>query len=128
MQKTFPTAAVIAVITLLVLLGYGGFRIFDSVTPGQYDNFAKCLGKKGAKFYCAYWCAHCKKQKERFGKSAKLIPYVECARPGAPEQEPVCKEKNVTGYPTWIFEDGSRIEREMELQELSEKTGCQYKK
>ena len=38
------------------------------VVPGKYDGFAQCLKDKGATFYGAFWCPHCKAQKALFFK------------------------------------------------------------
>jgi len=93
--------------------------------PGELDQFARCLGEKGAVFYGAFWCPHCQDQKAAFGKSAKFIPYVECSTPDGKSQTSECKEKGIEGYPTWVFADGSRDSRNIPLTELAEKTGCE---
>lgn len=59
-----------------------------------------------------------------FGKSAKLLPYVECSTPDGKSQLPICKEKDIKGYPTWIFADGSQLQGEQTLQVLADKTSC----
>lgn len=98
-------------------------------TPDSYDisfleNLAKCLTEKGVKFYGASWCGHCKNQKEMFGQAAEFLPYIECSTPDGNDQTAVCKENNITGYPTWVFADGTKESGELSLQKLSEKTGC----
>src|SRR3989344_7600520 len=86
----------------------------DVVTaPGQYDTFTQCLKDKGAVFYGAFWCPHCQAQKKMFGSSVKLLPYVECSTLAGKAQLPECTEKNITGYPTWEFADGSRMSGEV---------------
>lgn len=114
-----------AAISVLAILFFG-VRYFNRL--GRLDGFAKCLDEKGAIFYGAFWCPHCQKQKEMFGKSAKLLPYVECSTPDGKAQLDVCKEKGVVGYPTWIFADGSRETGEVPFVNLSEKTGCELPK
>ena len=101
------------------------FLVSANSKPGKLDEFTQCLKDKGAVFYGAFWCPHCQNQKAMFGKSAKLLPYTECSTPNGKDQLAVCKEKNITGYPTWEFADGSRESGEISLQKLSEKTGCQ---
>lgn len=91
-------------------------------------SLAQCLTEKGAKFYGAFWCPHCKNQKEMFGESASLLPYVECSTPDGNGQLDVCKDNKITSYPTWEFSDGSRESGEVSLEKLSEKTGCQLSK
>jgi hypothetical protein len=92
--------------------------------PGKYDDFARCLNDKGAIFYGAFWCPHCRNQKAMFGKSEKLLPYVECSTPDSRGQTQECRDKNITGYPTWEFADSSRLEGEVSLKKLADTTGC----
>lgn len=91
---------------------------------GRLDGFAQCLNDRGAVFYGAYWCSHCENQKKLFGSSAKLLPYVECSTPNGQSQLQRCAEKNIEGYPTWEFANGSRESGELSLARLAEKTGC----
>lgn len=80
---------------------------------------------KGATFYGAFWCSHCQAQKALFGKSVKLLPYVECSTPDAKGQLPICIEKGIASYPTWVFPDLSTTTGEVPLDTLAEKTGCE---
>jgi hypothetical protein len=91
---------------------------------GKYDEFAQCLGDKGATFYGAYWCPHCANQKELFLDSVDKLPYVECSLPNKAGQTQICIDKNISRYPTWEFADGSRIINVQQLHVLAEKTGC----
>ena len=97
----------------------------DSGVPGKYDVFATCLKDKGAIFYGAFWCPHCKATKKLFGSSQKLLPYVECSTPDAKGQTEQCIDKNIKSYPTWEFADGSRLNGEIPLAQLAEKTLCE---
>ena len=92
--------------------------------PAPLDAFAQCLGEKGATFYGAFWCPHCQSQKKLFGRSARLLPYVECSTPDGRGQLPICTEKKIEGYPTWEFADGTRQSGEVPIATLAEKTGC----
>lgn len=96
-----------------------------NAAPGKYDEFAKCLDEQGAVFYGTYWCPHCQNQKKMFGSSAKYLPYVECSTPDGKSQKQICRDKDITGYPTWVFADESRISGSVPLEELAEKTGCE---
>lgn len=91
---------------------------------GKLDTFATCIKDSGATFFGAFWCPHCQNQKAMFGSSAKLLPYVECSTPDGKNQLKVCTDAGVTGYPTWEFVDGTRVDGEMSLARLSEKTNC----
>jgi thiol-disulfide isomerase/thioredoxin len=110
------------IIGLIVIIG--GLFIINSKTPGKYDAFAQCITNSGAKFYGAFWCPHCQAQKKLFGASAKDLPYVECSTPDGQAQLPICKEKNISSYPTWVFADGTISTGELTFEQLAEKTGC----
>ena len=91
----------------------------------KYDAFAQCLSSKGAKMYGAFWCPHCKEQKEDFGPSFDDLNYVECGVKGDfKAQSEVCKQAAIKHYPTWEFGDHSRVEGKQTFQYLGEKTGC----
>lgn len=92
---------------------------------GKYDEFAKCLTEKDAKFYGAYWCPHCAHQKDMLGSSMEHINYIECSLPEKRGQTQVCIDANVTSYPMWEFADGSRVTGVQQLETLAEKTGCE---
>jgi len=93
-------------------------------SPGKYDDFAKCLSGKDVKMYGAFWCTHCKDQKEMFGKSWQYVNYVECSAPDGNSVLDVCKAANVTSYPTWVFDAESRHSGPLTLEEISDKSGC----
>lgn len=115
----------------LVFLGAVAWLIITPGKPGKFDDFAKCItDTKTVTFYGAFWCPHCQAQKARFGKSAKYLPYVECSTPDGQGQLQVCKDKNISTYPTWefgvssIIASSTLITGEIELVELAEKTSC----
>ena len=118
---------ILAAVVVLIVAGIATLA-YQSNQPGKLDDFAKCLQKQGATFYGAFWCPHCKEQKQEFGKSAKYLPYVECSAADGQSQLPVCNNQNIEGYPTWIFADGSRQSGKMELQDLANKTNCELPK
>jgi thiol-disulfide isomerase/thioredoxin len=95
------------------------------VQKNKYDDFATCLKDRGAKFYGAFWCPHCQSQKAIFGKSAGLLPYIECSTPNGLAQSQICIDNKVTVYPTWEFSDGSRLNGELDLITLGIKTSCE---
>lgn len=121
--KTIYT--LVAIAGLFLIIGIGGYYSKQPGTPGKLDTFAQCLKDKGAVFYGAFWCPHCQNQKAMFGKSAKLLPYVECSTTNGKSQLEICNEKDIKGYPTWIFADESRLDGEVPLEKLAEKTGCE---
>ncbi len=136
---------------IVVLFAY--IFLVDAKKPGTYDDFATCISNSGAKFYGAYWCPHCQKQKADFGKSAAKLPYVECeispsdkktaqdrvdealasgqlvegqdpSEIGIYTRSEACVVNKIESYPTWIFADGSRTTGEKSFAELSRLTGC----
>ena len=102
--------------------------ISATVVPENHDEFAQCMANKGVKFYGAFWCPHCQEQEKWLAASrdtlAKENLYVECSTPDAKDQTQICKDKKITGYPTWFFPDGTSVTKELTLQELSDKTSC----
>jgi len=65
-------------------------------------SLAKHLTANNIILYNAYWCPHCHDQKEMFGKDAvKELLLVECAADGINSQAELCKQKGITGYPSW---------------------------
>ncbi len=95
-----------------------------SNNKSSLDNFAKCLTEKNVKFYGVFWCSHCANQKKLFESSLKYVNYIECSTPDGKGQLKICQDANIKGYPTWEFADSSRIEGEVSLQKLSEKSMC----
>ncbi len=92
--------------------------------PGKLDAFAQCINDSGAKYYGAFWCPNCKNQEALFGRSAKLLPRIECSTPDGRGQLPVCQEAEIKGYPTWEFADGTRETGTQALESLSKRTNC----
>ena len=90
----------------------------------QLDTLAKCLGENNVIMYGAYWCPHCTNQKEMFGDSFQYITYIECSLPNKAGRTQQCTDAGIKAYPTWEFKDGTRIEGEMTVHQLSKKTGC----
>jgi len=103
-------------ITLLLLVSCGN----------QEKELANCLTQKEVKMYGAFWCSHCAEQKQLFGSAFQNINYVECSLPDRSGQTQICKEKNITGYPTWELADGSRLEGVQPLGILAQRAGCAW--
>ena len=114
------------ILSLVLILVIAGVVWLVRTPPkaGKLDSFATCLKDSGALFYGAFWCPHCQNQKALFGRSAKLLPYVECSTPDGKNQLPVCNEAGINGYPTWQFTNGVRESGEISLERLSELTNC----
>lgn len=116
--------AVIAVFAVAAVLAINVQKSGKTGEPGKYDDFAKCLTENGVKMYGAYWCPHCKNQKELFDNSWKYVDYVECSLPNKAGQTQLCRSERINGYPTWEFQGDERVEGELSLQQLSEKGNC----
>ncbi len=113
-------------VALVVLIGW---LIMTPGKPGQLDAFATCLKDQGVKFYGAFWCPHCQAQKALFGRSAKLLPYVECSNPDGNTQNQTCTNAHIESYPTWVFPTASGTATstgEQTLADLSSKSSCPF--
>ena len=125
MNATKITSIIIGIV-VVGILGWGvWYSVQTNNAPGKLDSFAQCLTEKGMKFYGAFWCPHCQKMKALFGKSAKYLNYIECSTPNGQSQTQICIDNKIEGYPTWEFTDGSRLSGEVELSQLTDKTGCE---
>lgn len=113
-----------AIILVLIVGGLMGYWAWYMSQPGKHDGFAQCLKNSGALFYGAFWCPHCQAQKAAFGKSEKLLPYVECSQPNGQGQLQVCTDAQIESYPTWVFSDGTRLDGEQSFEALAQKTSC----
>jgi len=123
----------------LIMVGLFGYTVFvpePTVDPEPVNNvqvdtekvidadkLAQALTESGAKFYGAWWCAHCKDQKEMFGSAFDKVDYVECSLPEIKEQTQECIDAGITGYPTWEFGDGSRQTGAIPFEQLAEYAG-----
>jgi thiol-disulfide isomerase/thioredoxin len=117
----------IAILVLGMVILVGGATYFVSNRSSQYDELATCIKDKGAIFWGAFWCPHCREQKDNFGNSARLLPYTECSTPDGQGQTQQCTDAGIRSYPTWDFKTASgteRVSRVLTPQELAEKTGC----
>ena len=119
-MKVYLLLIAIIIVTVIVMV-----VIFSKPAEGKYDSFAKCLNDNEVKMYGAYWCSHCKNQKEIFGSSWQYMNYVECSSPDGNSQLQVCADANIEAYPTWEFSDGSRTISEMSFEQLAQKSGCE---
>lgn len=119
MKKILITIAVIAII------GTVGYAVAAPGKPGLYDEFAQCLSDRGAIFYGAFWCPHCRDQKAMFGKSTKYLQYVECSTPDGKGMIQRCADEGIGGFPTWRFAEGEEISGTASLETLASRTGCE---
>lgn len=110
-------ASLIILFALLIYVIY-----LKQASPGEYDNFAKCLTENNATMYGTEWCSHCKAQKALFGSSFEYVNYIDCDR-----EKNLCIQNGVTGYPTWIIKNQSYTGAQS-LETLSKLTKCELNK
>ena len=115
---------IIWIIIVIAVIGGLVWLIRTPGKPGELDAFTQCISDSGAKYYGAFWCPNCKNQEARFGRSAGLLPRIECSTPDGRGQLPVCQEAGIEGYPTWVFSNGEKELGDLSLERLSELTGC----
>jgi hypothetical protein len=90
---------------------------------GAIASLAAHLNKAGATMYGAYWCPHCKHQKDLFGDSAfRTINYVECDPKGTNAKPDLCRAAKIEGYPTWQIK-GKLYPGTQSLEDLAKLSG-----
>lgn len=113
-QRTIMTWGFVGIsVVLIALLVYSLWP-----KPSIYTAFASCITENGAVMYGTDWCPHCQEQKRLFGTAFKQVAYENC------DYSRECQARGVTGYPTWIFDDGTRLGGTQPLEVLANKTGC----
>jgi glutaredoxin len=95
----------------------------DTVSGIAETQLVEYLAANDVKFYGAYWCSHCQKQKSLFGAAAaaKLL-YIECAADGQNSQRQLCKDKNIQMFPTWVIR-GKYFTGTKDLKEIATLAG-----
>lgn len=89
---------------------------------------AKHLKSIKAKMYGAFWCSHCHRQKELFGKQAwTTITYIECDPKGTNPRPDLCQKAKITGFPTWEIK-GKFYPGRQSLETLSQISGYKGKR
>lgn len=120
MKYKSTIAFVIIVIGILVAIIIIAKKTSETDLPQSVlVPFAQCLASKNITMYGAAWCSHCQREKANFGEAFKYVPYIEC-----PDNEKICLDKGIRGYPTWIDEKGVKYEGEQGLDGLAKISGC----
>ncbi|MBI2136656.1 hypothetical protein HYU06_06310 [Candidatus Woesearchaeota archaeon] len=114
-QKKKKTLIIAGSILAVIILAISVYAAVRALTPGTWDNFAKCLNEKGAVMYGAIsWCKYTQEQAGMFGKSFKYLNYRDHTElPG------------IKKTPTWVI-DGKWYENVQSFQTLAAATGCRY--
>ena len=115
--------AVIAVVAVTLFSGFTG-QVVDVTDVPEPQSFGECITEMGAKFYGAFWCSHCNDQKNILGDEMENVNYIECSTPDGKAQTGACRDAGIRAYPTWEFQDGTRLESVLTLRQLSAYTGC----
>lgn len=138
----FLCIVIIVVLAGLGVIFFAGDRVGDkgnqtnSVENGQVagistqtesveylEKLAKFMTNEGMVLYGAYWCPHCKDQKELFGEAVKYLDYVECDAKGENANPDECLAQGIESYPTWVYK-GKKIESGGKtIKELAEIVG-----
>src|SRR3989338_6664528 len=116
-QKRKKTLIIAGSILATIILAISAYAAMRALTPGTWDNFAKCLSDKGVVMYGALsWCKYTQEQAGMFGKSFKYLNYKDHTElPG------------IKKTPTWVI-DGKWYENVQSFQTLAAATGCRYDK
>ena len=94
----------IVLLPMLVLIGAAQAGWLSPPVDPRLEALAVHLKDSGAKYYGAFWCPNCQKQRRLFGRAADALPYVECSpngRTGAIAFE--CASQGIDNYPTWVI-------------------------
>ncbi|MBI2665085.1 hypothetical protein HYX12_00505 [Candidatus Woesearchaeota archaeon] len=120
-QSWFQWVLIVNVVALI---------FFNLVSPQEqnYDQLAQCMTEKGVVMYSSFRCGVCIKSEEMLGESMKYINRVECHPQGENSQAGLCRQKDITGTPTWILEpNGKEVKRNvgfLDVDQLRRFSGC----
>ena len=86
---------------------YAPARVSTQSTE-QAVTLARHLKKEGVVMYSAFWCPHCRNQREFFGREAwREVAWVECGKGGVNQDAKLCVK--VDGYPAFYNKKGKEI-------------------
>ena len=70
--------------------------------------FAKALDAAGVQYFGTAWCFHCTDQKQLFEDGGHYLPFIEVTHPDRTINQAGI-DNDITSFPTWIFQDGTRL-------------------
>ena len=121
MLKSNKLAAIGFVVLLVMTTGC------SSLNPAKKESkiaLAKHLKQQGAKMYGTYWCVACNGQKKWFGEEAfSQLTYIECDPAGEKQQANLCRQLNITRFPTWEIGGKLYCQGGCSLGELADVSG-----
>ncbi|MEE3718977.1 vitamin K epoxide reductase family protein [Tumidithrix elongata RA019] len=114
---------IVGVVTLTGTLGVYASQNQLLAQSGTFQGrLVQHLRAIDAKMYGAFWCPHCRDQKELFGEAKKQIPYIECDPRGENPKTQLCQAKGIKGFPTWEIKNKLH-EGQKTLEELADLSG-----
>lgn len=114
-----PVGSAVVIVFALFLHFSGLFDPAAGPEKPHLKTLAVHLRDSGARFYGAYWCPACQRQKEMFEASARRLPYVECTPNGRNgPRNFACVANDIQDFPTWII-DGRRYPGVIPVTELA---------
>ena len=120
-KKSLPVPALSSVVVVALLFMHFSGLFHPAAGPEKpyLKALAMHLRDADARFYGAYWCPTCNKQKELFEASAYRLPYVECSPEGRTgPMNFTCVANEVKDYPTWVI-NGRRYVGLVSVDELA---------
>ena len=118
-KKYKTVLLIVAGLVIIWLIVRASGKSESAKSDGSPESLAKCLKASGAKFYGSISCGYCTKQKAMFGNAASDLPYIECT-----QNQKACQDAGITGYPTWVFKDGTKKTGALSLESLKQFAGC----
>lgn len=92
-----------------------------NASDDHQKGLAEHLRRSGVRFYGAWWCPACFRQKHLFGREAgNRLPYVECDKTDVGRE--LCRSAGIRAYPTWIMGE-QRLEGVQTIDQLSDWSG-----
>lgn len=90
----------------------------------DFDVTAQCLTEKNVEFFGTFWCPSCGKVKKTLGSAFQYIQYVECDPKGENSQTQRCLDLEIDKYPTWIDDQGKRLNAQKDMFKVAEFFDC----
>lgn len=117
-KSFFQTVAIGGIVVAVMIMAWCSV---SNDTP-ETMALAQCLTEKKATMYGTNRCPHCKATKELFGyKAFQSVTFIDCDK-----NKNACWLAGVTGYPTWVFADGTKLEGEQKLATIAVSAWCVY--
>ena len=91
----------------------------ETTTQPVNEGFASCLADADATLYVVDWSPHSNDQLNEIGDAANEVNVVNCE-----DNRDECSQANITTYPTWTFDDTTRIEGYRTTTSLSQTLSC----